>query len=80
MLTDGRILVVEYKGGHLYAGEEEKRRIGAVWADESGGECLFVVPTETRFEVIDRIIGPNLGSGATPVLPPCYPQICFWLS
>ena len=54
MLTDGRILVVEYKGGHLYDGEEEKRRIGALWADAGGG--LFVMPTEKRFGVIDQAI------------------------
>jgi type III restriction enzyme len=44
---DGRILVVEYKGKHLYSGDdaEEKRIVGAVWASRSGGKCLFVMPT-----------------------------------
>ncbi|MCX7347455.1 MAG: DEAD/DEAH box helicase family protein, partial [Alphaproteobacteria bacterium] len=38
-LTDGRVLVVEYKGGHLYdtADAEEKRAVGAVWASRSNG-------------------------------------------
>jgi type III restriction enzyme len=29
-LMDGRVLVVEYKGKHLYADAEEKRLVGAV--------------------------------------------------
>jgi hypothetical protein len=28
-LNDGRVLVIEYKGEHLYAGAEEKRAVGA---------------------------------------------------
>ncbi|QQA44508.1 DEAD/DEAH box helicase [Pelagovum pacificum] len=56
MLVDGRILAVEYKGGHLYEGEGDKRRIGAVWADASGGKCLFCMPTERKFDLIDQTI------------------------
>jgi type III restriction enzyme len=57
-LMDGRILVVEYKGGHLYTAEdaEEKRAIGAVWESRSGGRCLFVMPTAGDFSVIDSKI------------------------
>ena len=57
MLTDGRILVVEYKGAHLYAGEAVKRQIGAVWAEASDGQCLFCMPTAQDFTLIDRTIG-----------------------
>ncbi|QPI85111.1 DEAD/DEAH box helicase family protein [Rhodobacterales bacterium HKCCA1288] len=57
MLTDGRILVVEYKGQHLYEGEAVKRQIGAVWADASNGQCLFCMPTNRDFGLIDRTIG-----------------------
>jgi type III restriction enzyme len=57
MLTDGRILVVEYKGGFLYDGEGDKRRIGAIWADASEGQCLFCMPTERGFQIIDQTIG-----------------------
>ena len=57
MLTDGRILVVEYKGKHLYEGEAVKRQIGAVWADASDGQCLFCMPTDRDFALIDRTIG-----------------------
>lgn len=56
MLTDGRILVVEYKGGHLYDGEGDKRRIGAVWSDASDGKCLFCMPTQRGFDLINKTI------------------------
>ena len=56
MLDDGRILVVEYKGGHLAADAEEKRKIGELWAEASGGECLFVMPVDGDFSSIDRTI------------------------
>ncbi len=57
MLTDGRILVVEYKGGHLYDAEVVKRQIGGVWAEASGGHCLFCMPTNRDYALIDRTIG-----------------------
>jgi len=35
-LHDGRILIVEYKGGHLRNEDtKEKERIGKVWAEKS---------------------------------------------
>jgi type III restriction enzyme len=49
LLKDGRILVVEYKGGHMWQDAEEKRAVGAVWAARSNGHCLFVMPTEEDF-------------------------------
>ena len=55
-LTDGRVLAVEYKGGHLWADAEEKRAVGAVWASRSGGRCLFVMPTEGDFSAITRAV------------------------
>jgi len=51
-LVDGRFLVVEYKGAHLYADSEEKRLVGAVWASRSGGRCLFAMPTDLDFSSI----------------------------
>ncbi|HSF11250.1 MAG TPA: hypothetical protein VLA60_17705, partial [Nitrospirales bacterium] len=51
-LNDGRTLVVEYKGKHLYPDAEEKRAVGMVWAARSQGKCLFVMPTETNFSTI----------------------------
>ena len=43
-LNDGRSLVVEYKGEHLFADAEDKRAVGAIWEGRSGGKCLFVMP------------------------------------
>lgn len=44
-LTDGRVLVVEYKGGHIsgMAKEIEKGQVGEVWAERSGGKALFAM-------------------------------------
>ena len=46
-LTDGRVLVVEYKGAHLVTGQDarEKQTIGSVWAAASNGHCRFVMVT-----------------------------------
>lgn len=44
MLTDGRILVVEYKGKHLEQDANEKRLKGELWAEASGGHCIFEMP------------------------------------
>ena len=46
-LNDGRLFVVEYKGGNLYSNDDsrEKRDIGAVWAAASGGRCVFAMVT-----------------------------------
>jgi len=42
-LNDGRVAVVEYKGAHLLNDpyEMEKRKVGELWAQTSGGRCLF---------------------------------------
>ena len=56
LLNDGRILVVEYKGGDRYEQSEPKRRIGDIWAEASDGQCLFCMPTERDFSVIDKQI------------------------
>ena len=49
-LTDGRVLVIEYKGAHLYDGSDarEKRDIGKVWAAASDGRCLFAMVTDAE--------------------------------
>ncbi|MBI5198281.1 MAG: DEAD/DEAH box helicase family protein, partial [Nitrospirae bacterium] len=56
-LTNNRILVVEYKGKHLYdaADAEEKRLVGQVWASRSNRRGLFVMPTEGDFSVIKNM-------------------------
>ena len=44
-LTDGRILIVEYKGEHLrnVPSEIEKDQVGQLWAERSGGKCVFLM-------------------------------------
>lgn len=46
LLTDGRVLAIEYKGEHLWSNDDskEKRAVGELWADRSGSRCLFVMP------------------------------------
>ena len=56
LLHDGRILVVEYKGEHLYESEEVKRQIGNFWAETSHGQCLFCMPTNKNYDLIKRTI------------------------
>jgi type III restriction enzyme len=57
-LNDGRVLVVEYKGGYLYdaADAEEKRMVGEVWASRSNGKCLFIMPSSKHYQEISDII------------------------
>ncbi len=54
LLTDGRYLVVESKGSHLWSNDDskEKREIGDLWEARSNGECLFVMPKGIDFEAI----------------------------
>lgn len=56
MMNDGRILVVEYKGDPFYTDAEPKRHIGDAWAEASSGHCLFCMPTERGFDLIDQVI------------------------
>lgn len=54
MLTDGRILVVEYKGKHLEQAASDKRLIGELWAESSDGRCVFEMPIASDFSAINR--------------------------
>jgi len=62
-LTDGRILIVEYKGAHLVTGDDarEKQTIGSVWAAASSGRCCFVMVTAPAAaggqSVADQLVG-----------------------
>ena len=57
-LRDGRILVVEHKGEHLYSNDDskEKRGIGELWALRSKGRCLFVMTRGKDFPKIERAV------------------------
>jgi type III restriction enzyme len=58
-LRDGRILVVEYKGAHLSTADDakEKRLLGQLWAERSGGVGVFVMPEGKDFLEIRKAIG-----------------------
>lgn len=49
-MKDGRLLVVEYKGGDRYTNDDsrEKRDLGNVWSRLSAGRCLFLMATDAR--------------------------------
>jgi type III restriction enzyme len=61
-LKDGRILVIEYKGGDedtaWYASRdsEEKRMVGAIWESRSNGRCLFLMPPGPQWDLIEKKI------------------------
>jgi len=48
-LKDGRLLVVEYKGGDRYSSEQEKekRLVGELWAKHSNGKGLYLMAQKT---------------------------------
>ncbi len=49
-LDDGRLFVVEYKGGDRISNDDsrEKDTIGRVWAAASGGRCVFLMATDAK--------------------------------
>lgn len=53
-LKDGRDLIVEYKGKDRYNNpeEKEKRDTGELWEKRSKGQCLFIMPTDKKYDVI----------------------------
>ncbi|MDA3875336.1 MAG: hypothetical protein PF795_15425 [Kiritimatiellae bacterium] len=55
-LTNGRILVVEYKGGDRYVSAADDRLIGNLWAELSGGTCGFVMVTNKEWEYLEQAI------------------------
>ncbi len=57
-LRDGRILVVEYKGATRWSNQDsrEKRRLGRLWMERSGGHCLFVMPKGKDWEAIRQVV------------------------
>lgn len=61
VLNDGRRLVVEYKGEKMASDPEEqqKRTIGDLWADRSGGACLFAWVENKNYTEIDRVVRAN---------------------
>jgi type III restriction enzyme len=50
----GPILAVEYKGADRWAGAEDDRLIGGLWANLSGGRCRFVMVKDKRWDWIEE--------------------------
>lgn len=48
LMEDGRILVLEYKGGHLLSTDDtkEKENIGLLWQKQSNGKGVFVMASK----------------------------------
>lgn len=53
-MESGRVLIIEYKGAHLYddEGQVEKRRIGELWARRAGENYRFVMPKQRDWQMI----------------------------
>lgn len=66
-LADRRILVVEYKGEHLWSNDDskEKRAVGELWAERSNGRCLFVMPKGTNWSAITAVLNRSPGGGSS---------------
>ncbi|MCF7996245.1 MAG: DEAD/DEAH box helicase family protein [Chromatiaceae bacterium] len=62
-LTDGRIAVIEYKGGHLEPGEQGKRQIGLAWQRAMQGRGLFLWIGDSETTAQGRTIGEQLIAG-----------------
>ena len=58
LLNDGRWFVVEYKGADRWTTDDskEKRKIGALWADRSDGQCVFVMVTEKKWDGLKKAV------------------------
>ena len=54
----GPILAVEYKGADRWAGAEDDRLIGGLWANLSEGRCRFVMVKDKRWEQIEEKLPP----------------------
>ena len=50
----GPILAVEYKCADRWAGAEDDRLIGGLWANLSEGRCRFVMAKDQRWDWIEE--------------------------
>jgi type III restriction enzyme len=58
-IGNGKWLVVEYKGKDRWSDDDsrEKRRLGELWAERSGGSCAFAMPKGPDMDAIEKTIG-----------------------
>jgi type III restriction enzyme len=60
LLEDGRLLVVEYKGSHLWDSPDskEKRALGALWQDRGASKVVFCMVNDRNMtEILTTIAG-----------------------
>ena len=57
-MQSGLIVALEYKGAHIAESRdsEEKKKIGELWAQRSGGKCCFVWVEKQQFSLIKEAI------------------------
>lgn len=55
-LPDDDVLAVEYKGADRWAGAEDDRLIGGLWAELSQARCRFVMVKDRRWEWIEAAL------------------------
>ena len=60
-LNDGRIVIVEYKGGHLAQDPKElhKEAVGKLWQERSAGRCVFVRVVDRDWAKLEAALGPT---------------------
>ena len=58
LLNDGRVLLVEYKSERDWSNDDskDKRRVGELWAERSGGRCMFVMPKGKDWQAIMTLV------------------------
>ena len=58
-LEDGRILIVEYKGGHIAQDPKElhKETVGKLWEERSNGRCIFVRVVDRDWATLEAALG-----------------------
>lgn len=56
-LRDGRVAIVEYKGGHLAKNPEElhKEAVGKLWEARSNGRCVFARVVDRDWAALDAL-------------------------
>jgi type III restriction enzyme len=52
-LPDGKILIVEYKGGLGWTDAQGDRDIGGLWAELSDGKCRFVMVRDRQWQQVE---------------------------
>jgi type III restriction enzyme len=56
VLPDGKILIVEYKGGQGWTDAQDDRDIGLLWAELSDGRCRFVMVRNRQWEQLEEAL------------------------